>query len=416
MKKIKIKKIKFPKSNLKGAFNYIINIIISSVIVALVLISLPLTEKFTYSASYDLVNKGSMYWSKEYILEIDKQESKNIKAETEEIRSVIQKRLRKVGVEQSNVVVYEQDDKQYIRVEVQTSKEKDVVENLIKSPFMINIVTRKDDVNYEDEENPLTPYLEESYNKTDFTRDSFRNVYITNLKNSAGEYSYFGIYKTWPWQREWNTFMEENAGQVVGVSIDGFVTPVQINAGDATFASSVSVSEEKYAKLMDILYNSGVVPLTYSVITEEDTVVDIAEIDYIKLTQGILAAILFIYLYLLVVEKTEKRTLLLSAISSIITVAAWIAYLKISKTPVDIFLLAIEVLTMIVVIRAITENIESRINITILITAVCILSTLLGSGYVRMFGNDMLLLIILSNLSLILSSYYITNVKKSLKI
>ena len=65
MKKIKFK---FNKINWKEIFNYFVSVVISASILALVLISLPLTEKVSSSASYDLVNKNSMYWSKEYIL------------------------------------------------------------------------------------------------------------------------------------------------------------------------------------------------------------------------------------------------------------------------------------------------------------------------------------------------------------
>ncbi len=416
MKKIKLPKVKFRKFNLKSFLNYILTIIISAVILALVLISLPLTEKVTSSASYDLVNKNKLYWAKEYILELNTENSKNIQDDIQETRSVLQRRLRSLGIEQSQIVSYKEDDKEYLKVQIQSAKDIELVENLIKTPYILNIVTKKDDVNYEDEENPLTPYLEENYNKTSFTRDSFRNVYITKLKNSSGEYSYFGLFKTWPWQKDWNNFLLEYSGQTVGVSIDGFVTPVQILPDDKTFAPAVSATEEKYVELIDILYNSGTVNLPYSVVAEEDAVVDMPEINYIKLTEGILVAILFIYLYLLLIEKTSKETLFISGISSCITVTGWIAYLKISSTPVDIFILALEVITIVVVIRIIAENIESRINVTLLITFLSILSMLLGSGYVKMFSNDLLLLIILSNISLLISSYYVSNVRKSLKL
>jgi len=75
MKKIKFK---FKKINWKGIFNYFISVVISALILALVLISLPLTEKVSSSASYDLVNKNNMYWAKEYTLELDISQSSDI--------------------------------------------------------------------------------------------------------------------------------------------------------------------------------------------------------------------------------------------------------------------------------------------------------------------------------------------------
>ena len=195
MKKIRFK---FNKINWKEIFNYFVSVVISASILALVLISLPLTEKVSSSASYDLVNKNNMYWSKEYILELNTSQSSNIQKDTANLKSVLQKRLRNFDVEQSSITSYQEDDKYYLKVEIQTSKEQELVEQLIKNPFIINIVTKKDDVNYEDTENPLIPYLEENYNKTEFTRKDFRTIYITKLKNTSGEYSYFGIFKAWP--------------------------------------------------------------------------------------------------------------------------------------------------------------------------------------------------------------------------
>lgn len=157
-------------------------------------------------------------------------------------------------------------------------------------------------------------------------------------------------------------------------------------------------------------------PLNYTTLSEKDILIQSPEIDYIKLTEGILVAIIFIYIYLLLIEKTPKDILLRSGISSIITVAVWISYLKISDTPVDIFLLALEVITIVAVIRIITENVESRMIVTVLIALISSLCILLGSGYVKLFANDLLILMILGNLSLSISTFYLLNVKKSLKL
>ena len=412
MKKIKFK---FKKIKWKEIFNYFISVVISALILALVLISLPLTEKVSSSASYDLVNKNNMYWAKEYTLELDISQSSDIQKDITQLKSVLQKRLKQFDVEQSSITSYKENDKYYLKVNVQTSKEQELVEQLVKAPFIVTIVTRKDDVNYEDTENPLIPYLEENYNKTEFTRKDFRTIYITKLKNTSGEYSYFGIFKAWPLSSKWNEFLNKYIGQTVGVSIDGFVTPVQINE-DKIFAPSVSAIDEQYAKVTSILYNSGVSPMSYSTIKEEEKPLKIAEVDYIKLTEGILIAILFIYVYLLVVEKTRKSIILKSGVATVLTVSSWITYLKLSATPVDIFILALVVIVVAAVIRMIAENIDSRVHITLLLTFTSLLCILLGFGYVKIFANDLLILIILSNLSLLISTYYISKVRKSLKI
>ncbi len=411
MKKIRFK---FNKINWKEIFNYFVSVVISASILALVLISLPLTEKVSSSASYDLVNKNNMYWAKEYTLELDISQSSDIEKDITQLKSVLQKRLKQFDVEQSSITSYKENDKYYLKVNVQTSKEQELVEQLVKAPFIVTIVTRKDDVNYEDTENPLFPTLKKTMIKQSSEKD-FRNVYVTKLKNTSGEYSYFAIFKAWPLSSKWNEFLNKYIGQTVGVSIDGFVTPVQINE-DKIFAPSVSAIDEQYAKVTSILYNSGVSPMSYSTIKEEEKPLNIAEVDYIKLTEGILIAILFIYVYLLVVEKTRKSIILKSGVATVLTVSSWITYLKLSATPVDIFILALEVIVVAAIIRMITENTDSRVHITLLLTFTSLLCILLGFGYVKIFANDLLILIILSNLSLLISTYYISKVRKSLKV
>lgn len=411
-----ISKLKFKKINFNGFFKYILSVLISSIILALTLISLPLTERVTSSATYDLANKSKLYWSKEYKLEIDTTKSIGTQVEIDQVKSILQKRLRRVGVEESSIHSYEEDSFTYLNLTVQTAKEKDIVESLIKSPFIVNIVTRKVDIDFENPEDPIAPYLGENYESTEFSRTSFRNVYVTQLKNSANEYSYFALFKTWPWDSKWKTFLEENAGQIVGVSIDDFVTPVQIPTDQNLFAVPVSTTEAEYAKVVSILYNSGHMPITYTVVSEKDLAIDIAEIDYIKITEGILVAVILIYLYLLFINKTPKDILLVSGLSTLLTISVWIAYLKISETPTDIFILALEVITLVAVIRIITENIESRMIVTIFLALISSVSIIIGSGYIRIFAYDLLILIILSNLSLYISKYYIDNVRKSLKL
>ncbi|MDY0097119.1 MAG: hypothetical protein RBS01_02100 [Candidatus Dojkabacteria bacterium] len=411
-----VPKIKLKKINLSSFFKYILSVLISSLILALVLISLPLTERVTSSATYDLVNKKDYYWSKEYKLELDTSQSIRIDSDIEEVKSILHRRLRKIGVEESSLNLSKQGDTNFLVLTVQTSKDIDVVESLIKTPFLVNIVTRKADIDFENPEDVIAPYLLENYDPTPFTRTSFRNVYITQLKNSNNEYSYFALFKTWPWGNEWKTFLQENAGQTVGVALDEFVTPVQIPTDQSLFAVPVSSTEEKYAQAVSILYNSGQMPISYTVVDEKELDVDIAEIDYIKLTEGILIAVVLIYLYLLIINKTSRDTLLISGISTVLTVSTWIAYLKISETPTDIFILALEVITIVAMIRLIAENLESKMIVTVLLALISSISILMGSGYIKIFAYDLLILIILSNISLYISKYYLDNVKKSLKL
>lgn len=415
---MKIPKFKFKKLNinLTEVSRYIFTVLISSVILAVVLISLPLTEKITSSATYDLVNKSTLYWSKEYTLELDTSKSLNVKNDVEKVKSILQRRLNRLGVEESFVNSFEKDDTQYVKITVQTAQDIQTVESVIKSPFIVNIVTRKDGIDFDNQDEPLTSYLLENYDLTEFSRNSFRNIYVTQLKNSANEYSYFSLFKTWPWDSKWNAFLKDNAGQIVGVSIDEFVTPVQIFAGESLFAVPISVTNNEEASIASNMYNSGLMPVGYTVFEERDIPTNIAEVDYIKLTQGILIAVILIYLYLLLIEKTPKKILLISGLSTVLTISLWITYLKISEIPTDIFILALEVITVVALIRTITENIESRMFVTVLLSLISAVSIIFGSGYIKIFAYDLLILIILSNISIYTSDFYITNVKRALKI
>ena len=147
------------KLNIKSLFNYIFVILVSSVFVATILIALPLTEKYLNKTPYNLLTKDSSYWSKEYILDVDTQERKDI----EKTRDILFRRLERFGTEQISVI--ENDGK--IKIELTSSKDKDATEQLIKNTFSVQIVTRKDDVNYEDPENPYAYLLATNYNTTD---------------------------------------------------------------------------------------------------------------------------------------------------------------------------------------------------------------------------------------------------------
>ncbi len=405
------------KINVRYLLNYFIVIILTSLIFATVLIALPLTEKLSSRVTYDLNIKTDQYWAKEYTLELDFTDVSNKEGVVDKVESVIYRRLSKFGVEKIDTNSYTKDDKQYITFLVQSSLYQPYVDDLIRSPFRLTVVTRNTETDFEDPENPYAVYLEESYIKTDFTKNSFRNVYVTKLKNSANEYSYFALFKAWPWNKEWNDFLSNNQGQEVGLDIDGFVTPLQIpSSSPLVFAVPVSTADKQEAELVSILYNSGVVPVPYTVVDQQNLPIENIEGDYIKIIEGVILAVIVIYAYLLLVEKTKKRILVESALATVITISAWIAYLKISSTPVDIFLLAIEVLTMVAVLRITTENKESRIIVNVLLALVASLVAILGTGFTKIFASDLLALLILGIFSQEISIYYTNKVRKIVKI
>lgn len=417
MKRFKLPKIKAGKIDFKYLINFFLVILLTSFILVCILIALPLTETVSSNVTYDLKTKSDMYWAKEYLLEIDNSDAREKNKQIDDIKSVLYRRLSKLGVEKVDMANYSENGKEYILIHVQSSLTQMFVDELIRSPFLLEVVTRNPEIDFEDPENPYAIYLAENYLPTGFTRESFRNIYVTKLRNSSNEYSYFALYKTWPWNTEWNNFLNLYKGQEVGVSIDGFVTPIQVPATEPIlFALPVSTLEREEAELISILYNSGVVPVTYSLVDQQEVPIENVEADYIKLIQGIIIAVLVIYAYLLLIDKTEKKTLIVSALTTIITISIWIAYLKIAVIPVDIFLLAIEVIVMVAILRITTENTESRIIVTVLLALIASLVAILGTGYAKIFASNLFVLLILGNISEQTARFYTFKVRKLLKI
>ncbi|PKN02600.1 hypothetical protein CVU76_00995 [Candidatus Dojkabacteria bacterium HGW-Dojkabacteria-1] len=417
MKNFKLPKIKAGKIDFKYLLNYFLVILLTSFVLVCILIALPLTETVSSNVTYDLKTKSEMYWAKEYLLEIDNSDAREKNKQIDGIKSVLYRRLSKLGVEKVDMANYSENEKEYILIHVQSSLTQMFVDELIRSPFLLEVVTKNPDIDFEDPENPYAIYLAENYLPTGFTRESFRNIYITKLKNASNEYSYFALYKTWPWDSEWNDFMNLYKGQEVGVSIDGFVTPIQVPATEPIlFALPVSTLEREEAELISILYNSGIVPFTYSLVDQQEVPIENVEADYIKLIQGIIIAVVVIYAYLLLIDKTEKKTLIVSALTTIITISIWIAYLKIAVIPVDIFLLAIEVIVMVAILRITTENTESRIIVTVLLALIASLVAILGTGYAKIFASNLFVLLILGNIAEQIARFYTFKVRKLLRL
>ena len=188
-------KIKF-KFNVKPFLNYLIVVLFTAFGIATMLVALPLTEKISERTSFNLITKDPYYWSAEYNLKLVNTDSKKL----EEARNILSTRLRKFGVERAKIYNEGKDDEgnTFLKVIVTTSKDRDLVKELISNRFDVLIMTRKEDVDFLSEEDPYAYLFADNYNPTDWDRSDFRNVYITELKTSGNEYANFAIFKLWP--------------------------------------------------------------------------------------------------------------------------------------------------------------------------------------------------------------------------
>jgi preprotein translocase subunit SecD len=401
---MKLPKIKL-NLNVKPILNYILIIVVTALFLASIFIALPLTEKYVSKITYNLNPKDKTYWSQEFIVSTENTETKALN----DLRNIFYKRLKGFGVEE--VSTYVENDK--IRIDVTTSKDKDLVKELISNKFAVKIVTRKSDVNFDDTNNTYAYMLGTNYDATEWDRSDFRNVYITKLRTSSGTYANFAIFKLWPaGEEKFNKFLLQYNGQSIGVDLDGFVTPHVVDATSKIFAIPISTENVQQLKVMSLLYNSGVVGTNFKIDSQTDLTVNTPKVNYIQVTLGILIAIVVLYFYLFISKTTSSDVLLKSLLATTLTISIYLAFLKIFQVPVDTFMLSIEAILAIIVARIIAEGRDSVFYIELFLLIILGSTIFLGNGFVSIIAQDMLILTALSKLCLVISAWYINKVKK----
>ncbi len=393
------------KINLKPLLNYILIIVVSALFIASIFIALPLTEKYVSKATYNLNTKADSYWSKQYIISTENTDTKILN----QTRDILFKRLKGFGVEE--ISTYIENDK--VRVVITSSKNKEMTEELIKNRFDIQVMTRKSNIDFESSTDSYAYMLATNYDSTDWSRQDFRNIYITKLRNSSGTYSNFAIFKLWPSQLEkFDTFLKDHNGQYIGVSIDGFVTPHLVDTTSQVFAIPISTDDAQALKVMNLLYNSGVLPTNLKVDSEKDLAVNIPSVNYIQLTIGIFVAILMFYSYLFITKQTQPLILLKSLLATTLTISIYLSFLKIARIPIDTFLLPLETILVVIIAKVLSENKDSNFYIEIILLLTLTATIFLGNGFVSIIAQDMLMLTALTKLCMVISGWYINKIKK----
>ena len=402
-------KIKF---NAKPFLNYLIVILTTALGISTILVALPLTEKLSGRTPFDLLIKDDNYWSKEYTLRLETSDNKAI----EETRDILSKRLRKFNVEKFSVKSegVDLENKTTLKVVVNTTKRQELVKELITNRFEVKVVTRKPDVDFLNEEDQYAYLFATNYYTTDWDRSDFRNIYINELKTSNNEYSNFAIFKLWPnKQKAFTEFLESKKGEYIGVDIDGFVTPYLVPLDNQSiFAVPISSADDLQVSVIDILYNSGVIPVIYSVESELDADPQIIELDYIRITIGLAISLLLSYIYLLLIKQGDSELLRKSFLATVLTISIYLAILKLTQIPIDTFLLPIQAILTFILIKVLSENDDSVMYIEIGLIFVLILIKIFGIGYMSILSTNLITLVILSKLCLVITDWYINKVKE----
>jgi hypothetical protein len=362
------------------------------------LIALPLTESIAEIRAFDL-NVVNDYWSKEYVLELDSENS----AEIRKTKNILFRRLNNYGVEE--VSVYQENSQ--LRVVVKTSKDQTYVDELVRNPYQYSLVTRKEEVDFEREENTLAPYLVENYNETEFDASAFRNIYITELPNSSGDKSYFGIGKPWANRSgQLKDFLSEYMEQYIGVDIDGFVTPIYVN-DPSQLAIVITAENEEGVEAINLLYNSGNIPVGYELTSQNELDVKKFDVNYIEITVAVFVSILAIYIYRYFTKIQSKKETIKTMFVTLLSLAMFLSVLKIINSPVHIFILLIDAVVIILFSNILYQNPESRYPLLISAFLIGLIFKYLGIGYLRIWGSDLLMISIVSVISILLVNLFI---------
>jgi len=416
--KIRFKFSKKPKQNIKKILKSILLVLVGAIFISTVLISLPLTERISDKVSFNLSTKNKDYWSKEYVVSVNTTDKKELR----KIKQIIYKRLRNYGVEKVSIfsdVVSDTDSE--FRIVVNTTKNKELVYKLVSNQHSFEIVTRKGDVNFEDTENPYAITMRDNYEDTEWDYNDFRTVYIpkSKLRTSDGGRQFFAIFKPWTnKQSALTSFLKNHKGELLGLDIDSFVYPFQVQDIDEdsinqeTITIAVYVETEEEARVTSLLYNSGHIKVPYTLKEEINRETEIISLDYVKLSIGLAISLLTSYLYMLIFKYSSKENLLLSLFTTVITLSIYLAYLKLTHIAVDTFLLAIQFILMMIFIKAVSDNQDSDLFVSLILILAFILISLLGTGIMMTFAQGMIALIALAKVSSILTRWYIDNVKK----
>lgn len=421
--KLRIKKIKV---NFKRFIPFLVLTVLTAGVITSLLISLPSIDKYL-ATSFDLSLKDSTYWKQEYLLDLEIQDKDILEKDRkiEETRNILFSRLNKYRVEEISIenIPVEEKTKGKLKITVQSSKDLEMVERLLGNRFYVRILTPKDSLDFYSEENQYDALFDTNYNKTEFTLHRFRNVYITQLPTSTEEESYFAVFKINVQNTNaWEQFLTDNAAQIVGVGIDSFVTPVQVEIpqqqGTATggtisqaptFAIQIQ-GGKKDAEIMDILYNSGVIPLAYTISQTTELEPHTLSISYIQASLVFIFVLgaVSIYLYL----KDNKAPIIKFLIVSTITFSIWISVLKTYDIPVDSFIAILSTTTSILIIKTLVVRPKLDRYVNGIVLFISVLSFILGFAYMKEFALNILSLLVITNLINYLYEIYLVNLKR----
>ncbi len=401
--------------------SYVTVILISALLLATLFFALPKTENLLFNRddSFNLNKKEDQYWKKEFTLELDISPKDRAlkKQQINKTKDILYKRLKKVGVEEIQIIEKEMGDnpeKAHLKVLIQTSKDEGLVYQLISSTGHVKIMTPKpeEESEEEEEENPLKLYLEENYDETEWKGEKFRTILINDLQTSEGQKSFFAIFKPkFTTKGDFTKFLESHKNETIGVYIAGFVRPILVQ-DQSIKVFAIPLTEDKgEAQLYDIIFNTGTIPVDFRIIEENELETEIYNINHTQAMLAILASIISLLAFLYQREKENKTKILQLAFSLLLIFSISFTILKIWQVPVDLFLLIPAGILTTVFMKTMYTCIYENKSIILFTTALSILMVTYGTGYIPILGKYILFVILISFLTEILTKNYFQHIK-----
>ncbi|GAB4162709.1 MAG: hypothetical protein Fur003_5610 [Candidatus Dojkabacteria bacterium] len=386
---------------------------------------------------FDLVQKE--YSKKTYVLELaipnkDKKKAASIVADT---KSIISRRLHRLGVEEFRIEeqkpkspkVDSENVYRYLRIITQSTVSVADIDSVINPRGYLRIYTLRKDFNYEDQNNPLAAYLAENYDPTPFTRESFRTLYIKKLKTTDGSEAYFAVFKNWPIQNpSFKQFLEKNAGKKVGIAIDGIVNQVTIpyefsdeyqsvssNSGQTTTAKPVFTfgvaQDESSAKVADIVFNSGVIPVDFSTTDQKESEYKTEKVDEVQFMLIFAAWVVVIMAFTKLKKKASFQTLFVIIGTELFMLSTYLAYYKIGQFPIDLQMLILQSGLITLFLTEYSTQTGNKRALLVTVIGTLAIFALIGATPIQLFAIELLIMSALTIVANYIVNYYLNNMK-----
>jgi hypothetical protein len=387
--------------------------ILTAIFITIFFISIPFTENYIAQYTYNLSLKSQLYSYERFKIELED------KGQSDNYISIVKSRLTQAEIERFNI---EKKDDESIEVMTWSTKDQYMIQSLLSTDGSVTIMTLKEGIDLNDENNIIAAYIEDSYDKTDINRDYFRRIIVRQSPTSQGGLAYFLVFKpTIDKQDEIEAFITNNQGKQIGINIFGYVTPYQVNGPDLVVGVG---SDEKDKLLSSAIFNTKPIGTKITTTSEETQsnvqpygFFEFINNNYSNLTAVFALLTVLAAIILGVLNKNKYRVSLIMLFSTILTLSIWLAYLKITNSAIDLF--TIIVCGVVIIINnfasSLIKSIDARVIKLLAIIAITILAPLLvplfitGVGFVDIIANKLIWVILLSEVILELFKLYLQN-------